>query len=80
MRQISRRGGVEGQRTHLGFSDLQVRHRYYYVGMCYSMSVHVLCSVLLALTEPLAALDGMSRLLARLLHLVGSLFVGSLNL
>jgi hypothetical protein len=44
------------------------------------MSVHVLCSVLLALTEPLAALDGMSRLLARLLHLVGSLFVGSLNL
>ena len=40
---------------------------------------NVLCSVL-ALTEPLAALDGMSRLLARLLHLVGSLFVGSLDL
>lgn len=55
-------------------SDLQVRHRYYIVHV-----LHVLCSVL-ALTEPLAALDGMSRLLARLLHLVGSLFVGSLDL
>lgn len=79
MRQISQRGGVEGQRTHLGFSDLQVRHRYYVITIpWYCIYRYVLCSVL-ALTEPLA-LDGMSRLLARLLHLVGSLFVGSLDL